>query len=548
MSSESAGGGANDGEIADVLIVGAGPSGSVVATELAQRGFSVVCLEQGRWVNNDEFPGSKVEWELLAERRWNRDQNVRQTQDDYPVEVSESEITPVMFAGVGGSSLLYGGHWMRLMPSDFRMRTLDGVADDWPLTYADLSPYYDALDVAVGVSGLAGDPAYPPGWNPPLPPHPIGKLGRRAAMGLNALGWHWWPAPNAIASHRYGELAPCARWGTCETGCPEGAKASFDITHWPKALKAGAKLVTGARVHRITTSGTGLADGAVYFDRQGREHRQRARVVVLAANGVGTPRLLLLSASAEFPDGLANSSGLVGRRLMLHPNAVVTGIFEEDLESWLGPAGQLIHSLEFYETDLSRGFAGGAKLEAVPAGGPMRALELHDEGSFDQVWGATVHERIRTNLGHLINWGVLANDLPEESNYIDLDPDLKDSDGIPAPRSHYRVSENSWRQLRFNMDRVREANAAAGGIRTFDEEVGPFAAGHLLGTARMGSDPRTSVVDAWGVCHDVPNLCVVDGSVMTTGGGMNPTATITALALRTAVHLASNARWQKVPA
>ena len=534
-------------ELADVLVVGAGPSGAVVAAELAGRGFSVVCLEQGRWFNNDEFPGSKVEWEVLAERRWSRDQNVRRRPDDYPVEVSDSEITPIMFAGVGGSSLIYGGHWMRLLPSDFRMRTLDGVADDWPLTYEDLSPYYDALDAAVGVSGLAGDPAYPPGMNPPLPPHPIGRVGRRAAMALNSLGWHWWPAPNAIASHRYGELAPCARWGTCETGCPEGAKGSFDLTHWPRALKSGAKLITGARVHRITTNKRGLADGALYFDREGREHRQRAQMVVLAANGVGTPRLLLLSASTLFPDGLANSSGLVGKRLMLHPNAVVTGIYEEDLQSWLGPAGQLIHSLEFYETDLSRGFAGGAKLDVTPTGGPMRVLDLHGEAAFDQLWGPAVHERVRTTLGHTVHWGIMANDLPEESNFISLDPELKDSDGIPAPKSHYVVSENSWRLLRFNMERVREVNTAAGAIGIVDEEVGPCAAGHLLGTACMGDDPRTSVVNAWGVSHDVPNLRIVDGSAMTTGGAVNPTATITALALRSAVQLATNARWQEVP-
>ena len=193
----------------DVLIIGAGPSGSVVANEMSQHGFSVVCLEQGRWFNNGEFPGDKPEWELLSQQRWSHDPNIRGTADDYPLAVGDSDLHPVMIGGVGGSSLFYGGHWMRLLPSDFRMHTLDGVGDDWPLTHDDLAPYYDKLDRAVGVSGVEGDPMYPAGLEPPLPPHPIGKIGRRAAEGMNKLGWHWWPSPNAIASQKLGELARC---------------------------------------------------------------------------------------------------------------------------------------------------------------------------------------------------------------------------------------------------------------------------------------------------------------------------------------------------
>ncbi|WP_370178556.1 GMC family oxidoreductase [Rhodococcus wratislaviensis] len=531
---------------ADVLIIGAGPSGGVVAEHMARHGFSVVCLEQGRWVNSGEFPAVKPEWELLAQKQWYPEPNVRGTATDYPTNVSESDVSPVMFAGVGGSTLIYSAHWMRLLPSDFRVRTLNGVADDWPITYEDLAPYYDRMDAAVGLAGLEGDPMYPDGMVPPLPPHPIGKIGRIAARGMNKLGWHWWPSPNAIASQKHGEFARCARWGTCETGCPEGAKSSFDLTHWPTAIRHGARLITGARVSTITVDAKGRADGAVYVDAAGREYRQKARLVVVAANGIGTPRLLLLSAHGGAPNGLANSSGLVGKRLMLHPNAEVTGIYDEPLDSWLGPAGQAIHSLEFYETDPSRGFVGGAKWQVMPIGGPLRALSLHDRRPFAEKWGPAVHDRMDETLGRGLQWGINSQDMPEETNHVDLDPTLTDSNGIPAPRIRYRLSDNTKRLLQFNLERAVEAHEAAGAVRTVATDLWPEQPGHLLGTATMGTDPATSVVNEWNIAHDVPNLAIVDGSVMPTSGAVNPTATITALALRAAEHLTNNARWQEI--
>ncbi|MFJ6456133.1 GMC family oxidoreductase [Paenarthrobacter sp. NPDC091669] len=532
-------------EAVDVLVIGGGPSGAVVAGQMAAAGFSVTCLEQGRWHNNSEFPGDKQEWELLSQQKWHHEPNVRMTTDDYPTNIAESDVHPVMMAGVGGSSLLYGGHWMRLLPSDFRMKSLDGVADDWPLTYHDLAPYYDRLDKAVGTAGVEGDPMYPEGMEVPMPPHPIGKVGRRAAAGMNKLGWHWWPAPNAIASQRLGEMARCVRWGTCETGCPEGAKASFDITHWPGAMRSGARLITGARVHKITVDAKGLADGALYYDENGKEQRQRARFVVLAANGIGTPRLLLLSAHAGASDGLANSSGLVGKRLMLHPNAEVTGIYDESLESWLGPAGQSIHSLEFYETDASRGFVGGAKWQVMPTGGPLRALSLWDRHSFHEQWGTAIHDRMKETMGRSLQWGINSQDMPEESNQVTLDATLTDSSGIPAPKIQYRISENTRKLLKFNLDRATEAHEAAGAVATFATDLWPDQPGHLLGTAKMGFDAATSVVNEWGISHDVPNLAIVDGSTMPTSGAVNPTATITAMALRTADYLIKNARLQE---
>lgn len=451
---------------------------------------------------------------------------------------------------------------MRLAPSDFRVATLDGVADDWPIDYFDLAPYYDEVDRFVGASGLGGDPAYP-AFDYPLAPLPLGRAGMQAAAGMNALGWHWWPGAHAIASWPFKHMAQCRRWGVCERGCPAGAKASFDIAYWPHATAAGAVLQTHARVARITVDRRGHASGAIWIDADGVEHRIRARAVALAANGVGTSRLLLLS-DDERPEGLANSSGLVGKNLMLHPNCGVLGFYDGALETWHGPAGQPIYSLEFYETDLDRGFCRGAKWNLMPIPGVLSVLEAFNDAPFDERWGAGAHALSRF-AGNVLSWVANVEDLPEESNAVTLDPVLRDSSGLPAPRVRYRLSENTRRCVEFSLERLREAHEAAGAVRTKvaagaaqsyaaigqetagDKPHPVFAPGHLLGTARMGDDPATSVVDRFGRSHDVPNLFILDGSVMVTSGGMNPTATIAALSLRTARHIADTARDLREP-
>jgi choline dehydrogenase-like flavoprotein len=537
-----------ENEVADVVVIGSGPSGGVVTHTLAARGFKVVCLEQGDWVNPTDFPANFPEWELLIQRQWAHDPNIRKLPSDYPLEVSDSDLGPVMFNAVGGSSIYYGAEWPRLVPSDFRVKTLDGVADDWPIGYADLAPYNDRIDAFLGVAGVGGDPAYPEGLDYPLPPHPIGRAGRKAAQGMNALGWHWWPGSNAIASQKFRGLSQCARWGTCEWGCPEGAKASSDVAFWPHALRSGATLITGARVRQIETGPDGRATGALWIDRAGAEHRQRAHAVVVCANGIGTPRLLLLSASPQHPDGLANSSGLVGKNLMLHPNCSVTGFYDEDLESWLGPAGQLIYSMEFYETRAEHDFVRGAKLHALPTPGPLSAIETHRPLPYDELWGGAIHQAARSH-GRGILWAANTEDLPDERNTVTLDPALTDADGVPAPKISYRISENTNRLLDFSVARMEEIHAASGAAATFPVRLWIDQPGHLMGTARMGADPASSVVDAHGRAHDVPNLFLADGSIFVTSGSANPTCTISALALRVADHIAATASHeQKVTA
>jgi choline dehydrogenase-like flavoprotein len=532
---------------ADALIVGAGPTGAVAAKRLAEAGMRVVVLEQGDWPDYDRARADHADFELTAGRDWAANPNRRQGPADYPVGDDESDISAVLYNAVGGGTVIYAAHWQRNMPSDFRVRTLDGVGDDWPLSYEDLEPYYEQVENDFGVSGLAGDPAFPPGKGPPLPPAPLAPMGRRVARAHNELGWHWWPAPNAIATRPYGALSECTQRGTCMWGCVEGAKGSVDRTHWPGNLSLGVQLVTGARVRRLEVGPRGLVTGATYIDRDGREHFQAADVTILAANGIGTPRLLLASASDRFPDGLANASGLVGRRLMMHPFGTVVGLFDEDLGSTHGVWGQHLHSLEFYETDASRGFVRGAKWGLQPTGGPVSMTRAYPWGD-NAIWGEGFHEGIRKRLGRSAMWGIVAEDLPDEDNRVVLDPQLNDSDGIPAPKLIYRMSENSHRLLEFHLTRARESLEAAGAYETVIAPLIRETGWHLLGTCKMGVDPADSVVDAWGRAHDIPNLYIFDGSIWPTSSGMNPTATIAAMSLRCADRLVANRSHQQVPA
>jgi len=530
----------------DVLIIGAGPTGAVAAKRLAEAGMHVVVLEQGDWPDYSKARAQHPDFEITAGRYWSGNPNRRQAPADYPIDDAQSEISAVLYNAVGGGTVIYAAHWQRNMPSDFRVRTLDGVADDWPLTYEELEPFYERVERDFSVSGLAGDPAFPPGKSLPLPPAPLAAMGRRVARAHNQLGWHWWPGPNAIATRAHGELRACTQRATCMWGCVEGAKASVDKTHWPQAMRMSVRLITGARVSRLEMNGQGLVTGACYIDRYGARHFQKAAVTILAANGIGTPRILLLSANGSFPNGMANLSGLVGRRLMMHPFGTVVGLFDEDLHSTHGLWGQHIHCLQFYETDSSRGFVRGAKWGLQPTGGPLSMTRGYPWGD-NPIWGKSFHVNLLKRLGHSAMWGIIAEDLPEEENRVVLDPVLKDSDGIAAPKLIYRMSDNSRRLLEFHLQRARESLEAAGAYETVIAPLIRETGWHLLGTAKMGDDPASSVVDAWGRCHDVPNLYIFDGSIWPTSSGMNPTATIAALALRCAEHLVEQRREQRVP-
>ena len=515
-------------EIVDVLIIGSGASGAAVAWSLADTRMKILCLEQGDWVKPTDFPTNGRDWEA---RRFSDAAilpNRRGLRSDYPVNDDNSLMKVANYNAVGGATVHYTAHFPRMHPSDFRVKTLDGVADDWPVDYWTLEPFFAENDRIMGVAGLAGDPSYPP-HSPTMPPIPLGQTGTRYAQATNKLGWHWWPSEIAINTVEYDGRAPCINLGNCTPGCAQGAKASVDITYWPQAIRAGVELRTNCRVREITTNDAGMATGVVYFDPDGVKRFQPAEVVILAANGVGTPRLLLNSASARFPDGLANSSGMVGRNLMLHPWPQVTGYVDEEVDGDHGPQ-TVMWSKEFYETDLSRGFVRGYMLQYARGTGPVNeAVTSMIAGRLP--WGRDHHRVYRSLYQHRLQIGVACEDLPEEHNRVTLDPDLTDSNGIPAPKIDYTIGSNTAAMMEHGIARATDILEAAGASGISTSRTVLNYPGHLLGTARMGTDPSRSVVNEWGRSHDVKNLFIVDGSIWVTSGGVNPTSTIQALAL-----------------
>jgi choline dehydrogenase-like flavoprotein len=346
---------------------------------------------------------------------------------------------------------------------------------------------------------------------------------------MNKLGWHWWPSDSTIATTEYDGRAACINLGHCTPGCAQGAKASTDITYWPHAIRAGVELRPRCRVREITTNEHGMASGAIYYDPDGVERFQPAEAVIVACNGIGTPRLLLNSASARFPNGLANSSGLVGKNLMLHPWPQVGGYVDERVDGDHAPMINL-WSKEFYETDPSRDFVRGYTLQFARSGGVVsEAVDSESRGLLP--WGAEHHRTMRRLFHKRLRIGIACEDLPEEHNRVTIDPVLKDSHGIPAPRIDYAISENTRRMMEHGIARASDILTAAGATDLFTSRTVLNTPGHLLGTARMGNDPERSVVNAWGRSHDVRNLFIVDGSIWVTSGGVNPTSTIQALAL-----------------
>jgi len=523
-------------ERVDVLIIGAGASAAAAAWSLAETKMRILCLEQGDWPRSADFPSTGRDWEARLSEDFAISPNRRGLAADYPINDDDSPIKIANFNGVGGGTVLYAGHYPRLHPSDFKVRSLDGVADDWPIDYSTLEPFYALNDRMMGISSLAGDPAYPP-KDAIMPPIPLGRTGQVLGKAMNELGWHWWPSDAAILTREYEGRAPCINLGQCGSGCAQGAKGSTDVTYWPEAIRARVEVRTRSRVSRIETNDEGMATGAHYFDSEGREAFQPAEIVILACNGIGTPRLLLNSASGRFPNGLANSSGLVGKNLMLHPYAQIRGHFDQPMDAHRGsPICTWSH--EFYETDPSRGFVRGYCYQFSRGIGPVRtAITGMADGLLP--WGEGHHAAFRRLFGHSAGMVSVSEDLPEETNRVTLDPDLKDTDGIPAPKITYRLSENSRKMLDHSVARGVEILKAAGAHDIITRAPLPYAGWHLMGTARMGTDPERSVVNEWGRSHDVKNLFIIDGSVFVTSGGVNPTSTIQAVALYVADQIKS---------
>jgi choline dehydrogenase-like flavoprotein len=523
----------------DVVIVGSGASGALAAMVLAQGGLNVLCLEQGDWIDRNDRAHYRPDWAWQRQATWNPDVNSRDNSDDYPVDSDSSQV--LMWNSVGGSTNVYAAIWPRYRPSDFRKGDEHGLQPNWPICYEDIAPFYERVDRILGVSGLAGDAAMPARDRFPTRPLPFSSTASTLSRAFDRLGWHWWPAEAGVISEDYDGRPGCNSCGLC-WGCSRASMSLYTYSVWPKALEAGARLQTNARVLRIEKGKDGRATGVVWKDRiSGQTHRTTANVVVVGANGVGTPRLLLAS------DNLANSSDMVGRNLMHHTLVSAQIRVDEAVNGHMGHIVSLI-SREFAETDISRGFVNGFNFNCLTSTPSAAELSNGWLGSKPGPWGAQHHSWFKQNFGHVITLLGIGDDLPNPDNRVWLDPAATDSDGLPAVRMHYAPGENDKRMMNFMLDRLQDLGEAADAndiqLNDYRDAEGTYRtpAWHLLGTCRMGEDPETSVVNHWHQTWDVPNLFILDGSVFTTGGVVNPTPTVSALALRAAEYIRDNYR------
>jgi choline dehydrogenase-like flavoprotein len=493
--------------------------GSAFAWQIARLkpGLKVLCLERGGWLSPKEMPASTPAWQSAVMAKWATSPNLRLAAGgnpwsaDYPIDDTGSPLKPLMWNGIGGSTVNWAAHFPRMKPSDFA---------DWPFGYAALEPYYDLNDTMLGVSGLAGDPAYPPRSSKSLlPPLPIGRMGELAGRTFNTLGWHWWPAAAAILTRAQGERGACNLCGPCLIGCTRGAKASTNLTYLPAAIAAGVEVREWAVVTRIVTA-AGRAAGVVYHDGAGVEHEQPASAVVIAGNGIGTARLLLAS-------GVGGPAA--GRYLIMHPVAYARGLFREELDGPKGPVGAALYSHEFYEKGPGRR---GFQIQVTRE----NAL-LSQAARLSPAWGRTAQRDLAQEFRHSIVWMTVTNDEPDPDNRVRIGSDMA-ADGLPAVGMEYRVSAATMGSIEEAYARADEFFGAAGALRVIRAPLPPYTGWHLLGTARMGRDPQTSVTDASGRVHGTDGLLVADGSVMPSGGAVNPGSTIGALALKFAADLA----------
>jgi len=535
-------------EEVDFAIVGSGAAGGVLAKELSTAGFKVVVLEQGRWIPPSEFSHDEIK--ILRESQLtNNPKEQPQTFRRTPQDKAQKQLAVVYGRLVGGGSVHFTGNFWRFHEIDFVERSRRGeIAGtgfaDWPLTYAEMEPYYTKVEWEVGISGLAGaSPFDPPRSKPyPVPPMPVKSSGVIFERAAGKLGLHPFPAPLAILSQPYRGRAGCIHCGRCEAfGCEVGAKSSSLASVIPLAVRTGrCEIRTESYAYRVETNGQGRATGVAYFDAQRQPQFQKARAVIVSANGAETARLLLLSSSPRFPQGLANSSGLVGKHLMINGYHEVFATFDEPLNEYKSVAvTRVLH--DFYELDPKLGFYGGGGIDARFGTTPI-GFALGTMPSDAPRWGKAYKNWLES-FSHSMIVASHATSLPLETNSIALDPELKDAWGLPALCMTYKDHPDDLSTIRFLRDRALEIADAAKATKVWAAPVREQSfAVHLLGTCRMGNDAKTSVVNANHRTHDVPNLFLCDGSSFVTSGRGQPTMTIQALAFRAADRIAAAAR------
>lgn len=533
----------------DFVVIGAGAAGGVVAKELSAAGFRTVVLEQGPHLTEKDFGHDEI--------HYNYRQGLTNDPKLQPVTFRRRDNEPARVQKVigygrqvGGGTVHFAANYWRFLELDFEERSRFGEVPgtafaDWPIRYSDLEPYYAKAEREIGISGLAGaNPFESPRSTPyPLPPMPVKSSGVLFERGAKKLGLHPFPGPVAVLSQPYQGRGACTHCGFCTWfGCEMRAKSSTLVSMFPVAMKTGrCEIRPGSYVRKIQTDRGGRVTGVVYFDARRREILQRAKAVVLCANGVETPKLLLMSKSNRHPDGLANSSGFAGKCLMWDNTSAVFGLFEHPLNDYKSIRATRV-CYDFYQADSKRGFYGGGGIDAryghYPANFAVGGLP---PGS--PRWGSEYKRLLAENFNRTMCLAGHSTSLPLERNTVTLDPDVKDSWGLPAVRITYDFHPDDVATARWLSGKQTEILEAAGAKKVWGAVSGiPEYTAHLMGTCRMGSDPKRSVVDTYSRAHDVSNLFIVDGSNFVTSGRQQPTATIQALAYRASDRMITAAR------
>jgi choline dehydrogenase-like flavoprotein len=531
-------------EAVDFVIVGSGSAGGILAKELSTAGFDVVVFEQGPYRKAEDFYHDELAI-IFGEELLNGLPGNGQTFRDDPNKkaVMPQGRTPVRYAQtVGGSSVHFTANFWRFRESDFKERSLLGsISDtnfaDWPISYEELEPYYTKVDWDIGVSGAPGPFDAPRSKPFPMPPLPIKSSGVLLERGAKKLGLHAQVEPLAILSQPHNGRPGCIKCGYCMFfSCEVNAKSSTLAAMIPLAEASGhCEIRAESAVFRVETDARGRASEVLYYDPEGNERSQKARAVILSANGAETARLLLMSASAQQPDGLANSSGFVGRNLMFNAHSITQGVFEHPLNDYKGvQVSRIVH--DFYENDEKRGFYGGGGIDARPLWSATPILHAM-QGMPPDVpnWGAQFKDEMAHNFTRQLCFIGPTTSLALDRNNITLDPESTDQWGRPAIRLTYRDHDDDLAMAKFLQDRSMELLDAAGAEKSWRRPLELSTGGeHLLGTCRMGDDPATSVVNRDHRSHDIPNLFICDGSSFVTSGRGQPTMTIMALAFRAA--------------
>lgn len=507
-----------------VVIIGSGAGGGTLGTELALKGIDTVILEAGGRHEIADFEND--EWGMFGKISW---LDMRTTSGAWRVARDFPNLPAWIVKAVGGSTVHWAGASLRFQEHEFRVRSVYGDVPganllDWPLTLAELEPYYAKAEDRMGVTRTHDIPGLPGNNN--------FKVMEAGAKKLGYAQCH--TGRMAINSQPRDGRASCQQIGFCFQGCRTGAKWSTLYAEIPKGEETGKLEVrTDAQALRIEHDADGKVTGVVYADSAGNQYRQAARAVCVAGNSIESPRLLLNSASSLFPDGLANSSGQVGRNYMRHMTGSVYAIFDRPVNMYRGTTMAGIIQDESGH-DPSRGFVGGYEMETLSLGLPFMAAFL-DPGAWGREFASALDQ-----YDHMAGMWLVGEDMPQEGNAVTLHPTETDQFGLPVPNVHFDDHPND---IAMRNHAYRQGSAlydAVGAVRTFPTP--PYPSTHNLGTNRMSEKPRDGVVNTWGQAHDVPNLFVSDGSQFTTGGAENPTLTIVALALRQADHIAERMR------